>query len=158
MPQSIDYPPTSFAFAVTLGGAQAGIDAAFQEVSGIDPKVEVTEIAEGGTNGFVYQVPGATKHSNLVLKRGYVTRTSALAQWAAANIGSDLGTPVTTKIVNVSLLGSDAQPLVTWAFANAWPVKWQLSGFDSAKNEVLTETIEIAYTSVVRTFVRPAGT
>lgn len=157
------YPPPAFAFAVTIVAgsaptAQTAIDAAFQDVSGIDPKVNVEEVTEGGVNGYVHQLPGVTKHSNLMLKRGYVTQTSALAQWAEETVGSTLGTPITTKTLQVALLSPDAQPMITWTFENAWPVKWEVGAFGATKNDVLTETLEIAYTTVTRTVLPSAST
>jgi phage tail-like protein len=149
------YPPPAFAFAVAVvPGAQqqTTIDAAFQQVSGIDPKVAVEEAPEGGVNAYVHQLPGVTKHSNLVLKRGYVTQASSLAQWADQTVGSTLGTPIQTQVLTVSLLGADGRPVVTWTFQNAWPVKWEVGQFDSQSNTMLTETLEVAYTTVTRTF------
>lgn len=150
------YPPPAFSFAVYIGASvsnpqQAAIDAAFQEVSGIDPHVSVEEVAEGGQNAFVHQVPGVTKHGNLVLKRGYVTKDSRFARWSAQTVGSSLGTPISTQVVNICLLGPTGAPVVTWTCSNAWPVKWEASGFNAARNEVLIETIELAYTTVTRT-------
>jgi phage tail-like protein len=156
MPDPNYYPPPAFAFAVAIVPGspplqQTAADAAFQEITGIDPKVEIEEVPEGGVNNFVHQLPGVTKHSNLVLKRGYVTTASSLAQWAEQTVGSTLGSPIQTQVLNVSLLGPDSQPLVTWTFQNCWPVKWEVGAFDSASREVLTETLEIAYTTVTRT-------
>jgi phage tail-like protein len=149
------YPPPSFAFSVTLVGAHpqqgtGAADAAFQEVSGLDPHVSTEEVAEGGVNAYVHQLPGVTKHSNLVLKRGYVTGESALAQWAEQTVGSMLSAPIAPQVLNVSLLGPDSQPVVTWTFQNAWPVKWEITGFNATRNDVLTETLEFAYSSVAR--------
>jgi phage tail-like protein len=150
------YPPPAFAFSVaivpgTSSSQPTAIDAAFSEVSGLDPKVEVEEVQEGGVNGYVHQLPGVTRHSNLVLKRGYVTQASTLANWAAQTVGSTLGAPIQTQALTVNLLGSNAQPVATWTFQNAWPVKWEVEGFNASSNAFLTETLEIAYTSVSRT-------
>lgn len=149
------YPPPVFAFAVAIGnagGAQSSaIDAQFQQVSGIDPHVETEQVAEGGVNDYVHTLPGVTKHSNLVLKRGYVTQASSLAAWAGQTVGSTLGTPIQTQVIVVNLLGPTQQPLVTWTFQNAWPVKWEVGQLDASSNAVLVETLEIAYTTVTRT-------
>lgn len=157
MPTASYQPPTAFAFALAiLPGARWGgsgpmpIDAAFREASGIDPHVDVEEIVEGGVNAYVHRVPGVTKHANLVLKRGFVTKASGFAAWATATVGSMLSTPIVTRGINLSLLGADAQPVATWTFADAWPVKWEVGGFDALRNEVLTETLEIAYSTVAR--------
>jgi len=156
------YPPPAFSFGVavvpgTPPQQQTAVDGGFQDISGIDPKVDIEEVVEGGVNSYTHQLPGVTKHSNLVLKRGYVTQSSALAEWASQTVGSTLGEPIQTQVINVNLLGPDSQPVVTWTFQNAWPVKWEVGGLDSTKNDVLTETLEIAYTTVVRTLHAAAG-
>ncbi|SDC93049.1 conserved hypothetical phage tail region protein [Sphingomonas sp. YR710] len=144
------YPPPAFAFSVAIAsGAStappANIDAAFQEVSGIDPRIDIEDVREGGTSSYVHQLPGVTKHSNLILKRGYVTLGSPLADWAAQTVGSTLGTAIKTETLNVFLLGPAGEVLVTWSFANAWPVKWEVGALDSSdKTSVLTETLEIS--------------
>jgi phage tail-like protein len=149
------YPPPAFAFAVAIIGERAEeldtTDAGFREASGIDPHVDVEEIAEGGVNSHVHRVPGVTKHGTLMLKRGFVTKASPFARWAGQTVGSTLGTPIVTRSVTLSLLGPGAQPVVTWTFANAWPVKWEVGGFDATRNEVLTEALEITYATVTRT-------
>lgn len=147
-------PPPAFAFTVAIAGSssrgQTAIDAAFQTVSGIDPKVEIEEVQEGGVNSYGHQLPGVTKHSNLVLKRGYVRQSSTLAQWAEQTVGSALGSAIQTQVLIVSLLGPTGRPLVTWTFDNAWPVKWEVGQLDSKSNHVLTESLEVAYTTVTR--------
>jgi phage tail-like protein len=157
------YPPPAFAFSVAIVPGsppmqQTAVDAAFQEVSGIDPKVETEDHPEGGVNDYVHQLPGVTKHSNLVLKRGYVTGSSALAAWAAQTVGSTLGTAIQTQVININLLGPDQNPLVTWTFQNAWPVKWEVGGLDANKNDFLTETLEFSYTTVTRTLTQSSST
>jgi phage tail-like protein len=154
------YPPPAFAFCVSIvpgtgGTQQPKSDAAFQEVSGIDPHVTVEEVTEGGLNAYVHQLPGVTKHGNLVLKRGYMTLTSLFADWANQTVGSSLSTPIVTQIINVILISPKGQALITWTLDNAWPVKWEASGFNAKSNEVLIETMEISYGSVTRKVTPP---
>ncbi|MBL9129087.1 MAG: phage tail protein, partial [Verrucomicrobiales bacterium] len=49
------------------------------------------------------------------------------------------------------LLDETHEPLATWQFANAWPVKWTLGNLNATDNSVLVETLELAYQ-----FQRPA--
>jgi phage tail-like protein len=155
------YPPPAYSFTAAVapslssGGSSTNfvatsvIDAAFQEISGIDPKVDVEEVVEGGNNAYVHQLPGVTKHSNLVLKRGYVLLPSALGQWARQTVGSTLGQPIQTQSIVVILLGPELVPLVTWTFLDAWPVKWEVGTMEATNtNSVLTQTLEISYSTV----------
>jgi len=163
------YPSPAYAFSVAVvsgtsvssvveTAAMAVLDAAFQEISGIESHVDVEEIAEGGVNDYVHQLPGVTKHSNLVLKRGYVVQISPLALWAGQCVGGTLGSPLETKTVIVFLLGPDGQPTVMWTFLNAWPVKWEVGTLDATNStSVLTHTLEISYTTVSTTLVPAAA-
>lgn len=154
MPATKYYPPPAFAFSVGVAAASSpvltgNIDASFQEISGIDSRVDIQEVVEGGVNAYVHQLPGVTKHSNLVMKRGYVVQTSDLASWASQSIGSTLGSPIVTKTICVFLLGPDGKALVTWTFNNAWPVKWEVGALNSTdSSKVLTQSLEFSYTTV----------
>jgi phage tail-like protein len=145
------YPPPGFHFRVTVLGVGAlmaeltGVDASFQEVSGIESKWETEDVAEGGENRFVHRLPRPASYSNLVLKRGLVYRDSFFAEWVGQTIGSGLSLPIVTQNLLVTLLNEKANPIVAWVFVNAWPVRWEVAGLDSMRNEVATESLEFSY-------------
>jgi phage tail-like protein len=145
------YPPPGFHFRVTVLGVGAlmaeltGVDASFQEVSGIESKWETEDVAEGGENRFVHRLPRPASYSNLVLKRGLVYRDSFFAEWVGQTIGSGLSLPIVTQNLLVTLLNENANPIVAWVFVNAWPVRWEVAGLDSMRNEVATESLEFSY-------------
>jgi phage tail-like protein len=145
------YPPPGFYFRVTVLGAGAllaeatGVDASFQEVSGIEARWETEEVAEGGENRFVHRLPKPAKYSDLVLKRGLVYRDSFFAEWVGGTIGSRLSLPIITQNLLVTLLGEDGVPRVAWVFVNAWPLRWEVTGLDSMSNQLATESLEFAY-------------
>lgn len=148
-------PPPAFAFSVAVvaddNKAPAAMDAVFQEISGLDPKIDALESEEGGLNRFVHRLPGVTAHSNLVLKRGLVTIGSELAKWSEATIGSTLGTPIRTRTITVVLVGPDGKPLMTWTVLDAWPVKWEVGSLDAANaTKIITEKLELSYRSITR--------
>jgi phage tail-like protein len=136
------YPPPAFHFRVDflLDGADDA-DTRFQEVSGIAAELGTEELVEGGENRFAHQLPTGARHGNLTLKRGLLT-SSALVDWIRDAVENLAFTPVT---VVVSLLGETHEPIATWQFANAWPVKWTLGNLNSTDNNVLVETLELAY-------------
>lgn len=149
-------PPPAFYFKVAVAGtgtalqAMSAADASFQDISGVEAKLETESVSEGGENRFVHALPTVTKSPNLVLKRGYVTQPSFLSEWAAQTVGSTLSEPILTQTIVVMLLGSGGFPLVAWNFDRAWPVRWVTGPFDSQKNEVLTEVLEFSYATVTR--------
>ena len=136
---------TAFQFKVTFGGAPQDVDASFQEVSGIGPEMETEPVAEGGENRFVHQLPKAMKHPRLNLKRGVGPFNSPLLAWCRKTLEAGLTQPIQPKLLNVMLLDAENNALHTWSFANAYPVHWEVEGFDATKNELAVERIEIAY-------------
>jgi phage tail-like protein len=145
------YPPPGFHFRVTVLGvgsqlAEAnGVDASFQEVSGIEAQWDTEEVAEGGENRFVHRLPVRGEYAALVLRRGVVTRDSFFAEWVGQTIGSRLIVPILPQHLLVTLLDAEGDPLVAWGFVNAWPRRWETARMDSMSNEVLTETMEFSY-------------
>jgi len=150
------YPPAAFHFAVKVVGSQGSsgsdsdTDGSFQDVSGLDREIEVQPLAEGGENRFTHQLPKRGRHPNLVLKRGLVTGTSQLATWAEQTIGSQFIKPIQVKGLLVMLLRSDGEPIVVWDLESAYPVKWTTSPFKSTDNNIVVESLEMAYGAMTR--------
>ncbi|MEL6678948.1 MAG: phage tail protein [Pseudomonadota bacterium] len=143
--------PVAFHFTVTIAGTSAAVDGAFQEVSGLEAEIEVETVVEGGENRFVHRLPKPVKHPNLKLKRGLATGSSDLVKWCKATIETDFSKPIQPKDIVVSLCDEEGDPVASWSIANAYPVKWDVGGFDAMKNEIAVETIELAYNTLKRT-------
>ncbi|MEX0769186.1 MAG: phage tail protein [Balneolaceae bacterium] len=136
------YPPAGFHFRVNVEGLDSDSkDIGFQEVSGIDATVGETTYEEGGENRFVHRLPERVTYEKLVLKRG-VLQGSELIGWFKKAVESFQFEP---KGVLVTLLNEEHEPLESWSFINAYPVKWSVDSFNSTKNEVAVETIELAF-------------
>lgn len=140
------YPPVSFCFIVSIAGAPVDVDSSFSEVSGLSVEREELTLKQGGENRYNLRLPGHSKFSNLVLKRGMLKLSSPLASWCTETLESDLSRQIATKDIVVSLLDRSRQVLASWAVAKAWPIKWNVSTFDAAKDEIAVETLEFAYT------------
>ena len=67
---------------------------------------------------------------------------SSLINWFKDAVENFSFSPAT---VIVKLLNTDHQPLETWSFIKAWPVKWVVSDFKAMDNAIVIETIELAY-------------
>ncbi len=149
------YPPVSYYFEVTLG-TLGGVDCLFSEVSGIEMELEIgSEIKEGGNNSYVHQLPGRTKYSDLVLKRGIVPKSSPLFNWCQKTIAGNFNQKIEPKLVTVKLLGEDGQSLVTWNFKNAYPKKLAVSNLNakaSGESAIMIETITLAYSEFERQY------
>ena len=51
----------------------------------------------------------------------------------------------TTKTVIVSIVDYDDNPVKTWNIIKAYPVKLAVTDLSSSKNEIVIETLELAY-------------
>jgi phage tail-like protein len=136
------YPPVAFHFKVEIGlDSLHENDVRFQEVSGLSRELGVEQVAEGGENRFEHRLPARGKFGNLVLKRGLLTESGVIT-WIKNAIENFEFKPAD---VLVTLLDEEHKPLASWSFVAAWPVKWSLGAFDAKKNEVVVETLELAY-------------
>ena len=73
-----------------------------------------------------------------------LAKDSPLVQWC--NTILIVGNAIETKNIVVSLLNENGQPIKAWSFADAWPVKWEVSDFNLKGNELAIETLEFSYT------------
>lgn len=139
-------PPGNFYFAVSIGGG-SGIDAGFQEVSGLEVEQEFEEIKEGGMNDWIHRVPARIKYNNLTLKRGMAPSGSGLVSWCQQlfNRANHLGTPQRKENIDVELMNEKGECVRMWSFVDAYPVKWSLDNLNSMESKLAIESIEFAY-------------
>ncbi|MBF9222668.1 phage tail protein [Hymenobacter ruricola] len=144
------YPPPSFYFRLRFAGISSARDNGFQEASGLDVEWEMEEIREGGQNDYAHRLPKTVKYHNLVLRRGFVSANSQLAEWCNSTLSADFTTPLVLHDIQLHLLNAEHKPLAAWAFRDAWPVKWKMSDFRSQENALAIETIEFAFANFQR--------
>jgi phage tail-like protein len=140
-----DYQPAAFYFKVEFQANQGMSDTSFQEVSGIGSEVETEPYSEGGENRYIHQLPKSVKHPKLVLKRGIAKASSPLVKWCRLVFESDFMKPIEPMQIMVKLMNEKKDPIRAWSFANAYPVNWEVDSFNSTKNEVAIEKIELSY-------------
>jgi conserved hypothetical phage tail region protein len=138
--QRVD-PYTSFNFLVEIDGVSR---AAFQECSGLGSTIDVKEYNEGGRTTPM-KLPGLTKYSNIVLKRG-ITDDQQLWQWHQQAVDGN----VERKNGSVVLLDRGGQEKARWNFFNAWVTKWTGPDFKAESGDVAIETLELAHERVAR--------
>lgn len=140
------YPPPAFYFTVTFGDGIKVPDASFSEVSGIGIEMETESVVEGGENRFIHQLPKSIKHPNLELKRGISTLNSPLVKWCKETLEGAFIKAIVPQTIIVKLNGAEGEVLRAWAFIDAYPIKWDVEGFNATKNEVAIEKMTFAYT------------
>jgi phage tail-like protein len=136
-----------FCFKVELNLAGGGLkaEAFFKSVSGLRYETEIVPVREGGANDTTFQLVGATKWSNIVLKQGF-TGSSALLDWRQQWLKP--GSMVRIATGKIIQLNTQLDPVATWTFYRGWPAKWEMAEFDASKSELAIETLEIAHEGI----------
>jgi phage tail-like protein len=137
-------PPFVGKFKFEVGGKDIG---AFTEVSGLSVQIDVEELAEGGQNHYTHRLLGRMKWPNLVLKRG-ITNTDALFEWLMQFSGDGLtraGNMVVPETGKVSVLDAQGNPIRTWSFTGAKPVRWSGPKLAASSRELAVEELEVCH-------------
>jgi phage tail-like protein len=114
--------------------------AGFREVSGLDAEPEHEDAAAEPR-----QIPGVTKYSPIVLKRG-TTVDHNLWDWHNG------AATAKTERKNGSIILSDESGVekTRWNFVNGWPTKWVGPSFNSTANDIAIETLEISHEGLTK--------
>ena len=138
----VDY---RFGVLFLAGGAVPNpFDLRFQSVSGISADISTTDLREGGQNLYSYKLPDRVNYGNLVLTRGLVVGSPLNAEFNLAMSALKFS----PSNVVVTLLDTNGFPTLgaSWLFLKAYPVKWATSDLSGNNNDVVIDTMELAYT------------
>ena len=137
-PSPRDDPYTGFNFLVEIDGITV---AAFRHVGGLASDTEVIEYRVGSDKtNTARKLPGLTKYTNIVLKRG-ITQNTELWNWRKA---IEQGTP-DRRNGSIVLLDEERNPVRRWHFSNGWVAKFTGPDLNAQANDVAIETVEIAH-------------
>jgi len=139
-------PPLSHRFGVfffPVGGPLPNpLDCRFQKVSGISTEVTTHTIREGGQNLYAHRLPDRVSYNNLVLERGYVIGSLLAEEF---NVAFSQFKFYPSRVM-VTLFHETGAPIGAWLYLNAYPVRWSVSPLNAQGNEIVLETMELAYT------------
>lgn len=128
---------SSVFFRLVIGGDDLG---RFHTCTGLGAQVEVEQYAEGGNNGFTWQLPTRITWSNITLSRAVTADTVKVSRWLTETIRR-----VERKDGEIVALRPDLKPIARWQVLGIVPVSWQGPSFDPAGSQAATETLEIAH-------------
>jgi phage tail-like protein len=132
-----------FCFKVEIAGVEGA--AFFKSVSGLKYELETLPIREGGNNVTTYQLVGAAKWSNIILKTGYTAASAKTGLLAWRNEWVTKPRQAHRRSGRITILNTALQKQTSWKWSRGLPVKWEISEFDASKSELAIETIEIAH-------------
>ena len=124
-------------FYVEIGGMAQAV---FTEVGGLQMETDVTELEEGGNNGFIHRLPGRTKMGNLTLKRGMAGSNEFFKWYQQIALGK-----IERRNLSVIMYNPAGEEVTRWDFMNAYPVKWIGPQLTADGTAVAIETLELAH-------------
>jgi phage tail-like protein len=137
-------PPLAFRYSVFffVGGVVPNpLDIRFSKVSGLSSHIETHSLNEGGQNLYTHRLPKRIQYDNLVLERGMAIGSMLVAEFNATMSLFKFN----PSNVLVTLLDETGSPISGWLFMTAYPVKWTVSDLNAEQNQVVVETMELAY-------------
>jgi phage tail-like protein len=142
-------PTGETAVAAQSAGGALLTDGAFQDVSGLEVELDITEQLEGGRNDGVVRHVGRAKYVPLVLKRGMFH-----------NAGGQLDRPIWTWLQSIAagtrplprydglveVLGENSTDVVaTWQFERGVPARVRGPELNARTGEIAIEELHIAH-------------
>lgn len=142
-------PTGETAIAEQSAGGAALTDGAFQEVSGLEVELDITERAEGGRNDGVIRHVGRAKYVPLVLKRGmFHSAAGALDRqvwtWLQGIAAGTRPLPRYDGLVEV-LGGNNEDVVATWQFERGVPARVRGPELNARTGEIAIEELHIAH-------------
>jgi len=124
-------------FRLTIAGSSLGD---FYTCTGLGAQIEVEQFAEGGSNGFAWQLPSRITWSNITLTRPVTADTTKVATWLSKIIQR-----VDRQDGEIVALQPDLGTIVRWQVLGIVPVRWEGPSFDPANSQPAVESLEIAH-------------
>jgi phage tail-like protein len=139
-------PLVSVSFFVEVQGVFTGT---FRGCTGLGSQSEVIENLAAGAGGVthIYKIPGVTRWTNIVLKRGV---TDSMDVWAWRKQVEEGKVNEARKNGSIIMYDQTNTEVARWNFENGWPAKISGPNLDASTNEIAIEELEIAHEKLVR--------
>jgi phage tail-like protein len=141
-------PFKTYNFLVEVEGMLVG---GFTSVEGLESKVEVKTVRQGGVNDIEYKLGGQITCSDLILKSG-IAALDPMWLW----FQSTLSGKIIRKNGSIFILDDNGLPNAWWDFHNAWPVAWQGPSLDANQNLVASQSFTLAHEGIRKSMASSA--
>ncbi len=138
--------PSSY-FRLKLGGKETVGE--FRECAGLDSETTVIEQMTTDANGrpVISKVAGATKWSNITLKRGIDTKVDL---WKWRDVVVKQGAEKAIVDGTIELVDYEGKGIATFSFKKGWPIKYSGATLNANGNEVAVEELQICHEGLER--------
>ena len=145
-PPDTPFAAFNFAAEIAVNGVSPRIcNAAFAECDGLDMRMQVRMLHEGGNNAHQFLLAGPVSYSNLILRRG-MTTTFDLWDWFA-KVAASGGLPRSSQAA-VVLLAADGTERVRFILERCLPVRLKAPRLNALESAIAIEELELAYESL----------
>ncbi|MBI9043738.1 MAG: phage tail protein [Anaerolineaceae bacterium] len=149
-----EIPVPSFQFSILMGAAPDSPDVAvalFQKCSGLSISRETTGITEGGKNDATHELPGHVSYGHVTLEVG-LSSTDFFYKWMMDGRFDGWAQARDFTLIqrrpDPTAAGTPyyQEPVRSWDFKNAYPVKWKISSLDvTDSKKIVIETLELTF-------------
>jgi phage tail-like protein len=137
-PPNMNDPAVSIRFHLTFDHLGIGWWNSFE---GLGMETAVMQLEEGGTNGFVHQLPTRLKYSNVKLSRPINEESHKVAAWFM-----DIAKVVTrNKSAAIAAVDGKNNIIARWELLDVVPVRWTGPSFSVDSPKMATESLEMAF-------------
>jgi phage tail-like protein len=129
-------------FLVDLGdGSTDGPHAGFQEVTGLENALDVTEYRTGNDRDSTPgKILGLNKVAYVTLRRGICGSLNLYKWFDTVRVGKP-----SVRNVTITLLNEVREPVLVWKLIRARPVKLSYDGLNARGSEIAMEELVLAY-------------
>lgn len=139
-------PYSQFNFKVKIGADNGdGVNAGFQEVSGLGTEIHVAEYRAGNfSDNSPLKINGSYKVPDITLKRGVIGELATLHDWLKAVREGGNGADVLKQVVIVLMAEDRITEAQTWTLTNARPMKYTGPSLTGKGTDVAIEELVLA--------------
>lgn len=117
---------------------------AFSTCQGLKADYSLSELPEGGENGFVRQLVGPLKYEPVQLSRPLDSHSGVVASWFFGFRSNPLRTTA-----RISALAPDGATIAAWTLSGVVPSTWTGPQFDASGNGVARESLTLRHEGFV---------
>ena len=141
--QRVD-PYRGFRFRVEIDGIQT---ASFSEATIPSSDSPPVDYREGTDPTTVRKLSALTTYASLTLKKG-MTDSTDLYAWRRQV--EQTGASGSRRNISLVLVDDEGNDKLRWDIIEAWPQKYETTGFNATGSEVMVETLEIVHEGITR--------
>lgn len=143
-------PPLEFYFSVEFQWGSRHVKASFMEVSGLNVTLESDPVPQQGNDATWIHLPRQIKPDKVVLKRALEPLSEEISAWTKKCLSYSVSGWINPCLLKIQLLNMQHEIAAAWTCAMAYPVKCDISPFNSGESKLVIETLTMTCSRLER--------